>query len=131
VTRRCAWCRGEYPDTQAHEVYTRTAITGPERPTYACDGCIRTNGLLTRPEHATPLGATFIGREGLPPAIAAEQPPRVCTRCGRVVTAYTVRSPAEDDRGPLEVVWCADAEACMAARAASRPLRRLVPPHPG
>lgn len=44
--RRCRWHDGDVPDGQAREVYTTTAISGPERPVYACEPCIRTHGLL-------------------------------------------------------------------------------------
>lgn len=52
---------------------------------------------------------------------------RRCDRCDRLVTTYTIRSnPA--DHGPVEVVWCDDADECNRARAAAllrRPRRGI------
>lgn len=76
MTRRCGWCSGEFRIEQTREIYTRTSLSGPERPVFACEGCIRKHGLLPRAGATTAPTAAFIGRVTLPPAIAAhEQPP--------------------------------------------------------
>lgn len=44
---------------------------------------------------------------------------RCCSRCGRLTDDPIVKAN-DDDRGPVEIVWCRDPAACDAARAKQR-----------
>jgi hypothetical protein len=89
--KKCTPHGAHVPDDQAVLVEGETRSSGPDVPVYACRDC-----------------ATRLNLRTLDDA-------RHCSRCGRLTEAYTVR-PVDDDRGPLEVVWCQDADGCEAAR---------------
>jgi hypothetical protein len=71
----------------------------------------------------------FVGHTDTLPEAPAPAGPRQCDHCGRITTAWTART-RDDDRGPIEIIWCDDAHACDAARRAARPPRIRVRPNP-
>lgn len=120
------WCEPGGHHVLDHDAQIlRTTITGsgPGTPVYACHRCVRDGGLV--PEVA------FIGRRDRAPIVAltAGASARRCDHCGRETTAWTAQG-REDDRGPVEIVWCRDSVACDAARRATRPPRVRVRPTP-
>jgi hypothetical protein len=54
--------------------------------------------------------------------------PRRCARCNRLTNTWIAR-PIEEDRGPLEVVWCENAAACEQYRATLSPQSPRRVPH--
>lgn len=107
MTRWCGAHGGLVPDGDAQIVNATETGSGPGLPAYACIGCIRSRGIV-------------------PPTVPTAA--RRCDRCERMVEAWTAR-PVDDDRGPLEVVWCTDPAACNDAReaAAGSRTRRALP----
>lgn len=125
--KACVKHGGWISDHEAVLIGSRETGSGTVQLSYACHGCVREHGLVP----LTASGSAWIGRRDTAPIL----PPgplvieRTCTRCGRLVTMYTVRAN-DDDHGPLEIVWCADTEACNEARAARRQ-GMWLPPHVG
>lgn len=105
--KKCTPHGAHVPDEQAVLIDGDARTSGPDVPVYACRDC------------AERLGLTVLD----------DRPAKRCSRCGRLASDHVAQS-VDDDRGPLEVIWCRDAAACEEARQAARlqmPRRAMHP----
>lgn len=74
---------------------------------------------MTRPQ--TGVAPTSRSRRGHTTHEETNVPsPRICDRCGRTTSDYTVVDN-ENDRGPADLALCTDADACNEAKRDAQP----------